>query len=49
MILTDEVSVLARNIHFANGVALSGKRPEETIFLSETLSALLKYDLKASV
>jgi hypothetical protein len=46
---TDEVTVLARNIHFANGVAVFvGKDQEETIFLSETFGPrLLKYELKA--
>jgi sugar lactone lactonase YvrE len=46
---TEEVSVLARNIHFANGVAVFvGKDQEETIFLSETFGPrLLKYELKA--
>jgi sugar lactone lactonase YvrE len=43
---TDEVSVLARNIHFANGVAVDEN--EDFLFLSETFGPrLLKYDLKA--
>jgi hypothetical protein len=42
---TDKVSVLARNIHFANGVAVD--ESEDFLYLSETFGPrLLKYDLK---